>query len=167
MGGLPKTYVLHWLALYFLGADAVHEIFASWAVVFYHFYVFGDFLSDSLSSFCVVESGDGLVEGEGVGADAGDHDGSGGASEGIFEESGEFAVSVGDVCASLFFPVLDEGVDAVAEGEEGFVDVAALVFPLAVLHAEFLGACEVDDVEFAGAVVAFVGGFDVQFEDCM
>ena len=167
MGGLPKTNILHWLALYFLGADTVHEIFAARAVVLDYFYIFGDFLSDSLSSFGVVEGGDGLVKGEGVGTDAGDHDGPGGAAEGVFEKSGEFAVSVGDMCASLFFAVLDEGVDAVAEGEEGFVDVAALVFPLAVLHAEFLGACEVDDVEFAGGVVSFVGGFDVQFEDGM
>ena len=62
----------------------------------------------------------------------GNHDGAAVAGQGVLEESGQLGVAVVDELALA----LGQRVDAVPEGEQGAVDVGALLQPLAaILHS--------------------------------
>lgn len=70
---------------------------------------------DALCSLSIVESCDGFVESERIGTDACDHDGPGCASKWIFKQSGEFAISVGNMVDSWFFIVFDQSINAITQ----------------------------------------------------
>ena len=103
---------------------------------------------DALAALGEPQHGEGLLVVGGLGVETAEDGGVGIAPEGGGEDPGEFALAVGDVGAGL-----DEGIDDVAEGEEGFVDVAPLAEGGAggLGPAGALGAREVDEVENPGA----------------
>ena len=114
------------------------------------FFVLDDLSLDLFCAESVFESILGFLDGVEGGRDTGDHDCFGVAAEGIFEEAGEFGVSVGDKRA--FFVGVGEEVDAVSETEETFVDIGALLLAESLVFGGgcTFGAGQVDHDEFGG-----------------
>ena len=130
-------------------------------------FVFSHNVSDQLGSLCKDQGLLSLCERAEKRVNVCNHQSPRIPSKRVSEEESELRISVGDVLdtfAALFF---GEGVDDVAEGGEGLVDVVGLLEAVAD-SASGLGAFragEVDDVEVGVAFDGALGDLDVGGED--
>ena len=88
---------------------------------------------DVLGSIGVLEGVVRLVETIVTSCNIRDHDGSAITAQTVFEESGQFRISVRDVIILVFHVVLVESVDAVTERQQRSIDISTFNHPLTTI----------------------------------